>query len=278
MDNLISIGKMAEMNRTTIATLRLYDKKGLLKPRYIDPQTGYRYYSVNQNYRLDMITYMKELGMSLCEIEDIFNKEDIMLIENILSKKNEQLHKQMRALKARHNAVERAIESIERYRKSPTKGIITLEYIDRRNIWSIPSASNFYENGIENFELQQNQLREALIQKGVVQVHSYNILTSIKKKDYLNDDYIPDKLFVVVDSNFEFIKETSIIDSGMYACIYLDDFYEEINYAKKLKEYCNTNNYKINGDYICEVMTEFNIFDHEKRSMFLRLQVPIEFK
>ena len=277
MDNLISIGKMAEINHTTIATLRLYDKKGLLKPRYIDDETGYRYYSVKQNYRLDMISYMKDLGMSLNEIKDIFNKEDIMLIEDILSKKNEQLHKQMRALKARHNAVERAIESIERYRKSPTKGIITLEYIDRRNIWAVSATSNFYENGIEDFEQQQNKLREKLIEKGVIQVHSYNICTSINKINYLNDNYNPDKVFVTVDNNFEFMNETSIVDSGMYACIYLDNFDEEISYAKKLKEYCKMNNYIISGDYICEVMTEFNIFDSEKRSMFLRLQVPVEF-
>lgn len=277
MENLISIGKMADINNTTIATLRLYDKKNLLKPRYIDPVTGYRYYSVDQNYRLDMISYMKELGMSLFEIENIFKKEDIALIEDILSKKNEQIHQQMRDLKARHNAVQRAIESIERYRKSPTKGIMTLEYIDRRNIWGIDSPSNFYEKGLEDFEKQQNNLREVLNEKGVIQVHSYNVCTSIKKEDYLKDTYIPDKIFITVDSNFEFMKETSIVDSGMYACIYLDDFDEEINYAKKLKEYCKINNYKINGDYICEVMTEFNIFDSERRKTFLRLQVPVKF-
>lgn len=277
MENLISIGKMAEINHTTIATLRLYDKKNLLKPRYIDPETGYRYYSMNQNYRLDMISYMKDLGMSLSEIENIFKKEDIMLIEDVLSKKNEQIHQQMRALKARHNAVERAIESIERYRKSPTKGTTTLEYIDRRNIWGIPSTSNFYEKGIRDFELQMAQLRERLIRKGVIQVHSYNVCTSIRKENYLQDRYIPDSLFVIVDSNFEFIHETSLIDSGMYACIYLDSYEGEIEAAGKLKAFCAKNNYTIHGDYICEIMTEFNVFDSENRSMYLKLQVPVTF-
>ena len=61
-EDLLPIGKMAALNRVTVSTLRLYDEKGLLKPRYIDPQTGYRYYDINQNARLDMIAYMKELG------------------------------------------------------------------------------------------------------------------------------------------------------------------------------------------------------------------------
>ena len=64
-EDLISIGKMAALNRVSIPTLRLYDEKGLLKPRYTDEKTGYRYYDINQNARLEMIVYMKELGMSL---------------------------------------------------------------------------------------------------------------------------------------------------------------------------------------------------------------------
>ena len=74
----ISIGKMAEMSQLTVATLRLYDEMGLLKPKYKDPATGYRYYDIAQNARLDMIRYMKDLGMSLNEIRDVLEKEDIL--------------------------------------------------------------------------------------------------------------------------------------------------------------------------------------------------------
>lgn len=137
-EELISIGKMAELNRVSVPTLRLYDEKGLLKPRYTDPQTGYRYYSIDQNARLDMIVYMKELGMSLAQIAQALEKEDISLIEELLSRKNEQIHQQIRQLKAQHDAVERAILSIERYRKSPATGTFSLEYIDRRYAWGAP--------------------------------------------------------------------------------------------------------------------------------------------
>ena len=117
-----SIGKMAELNNVSVPTLRLYDELGLLKPRYVDPDTGYRYYDINQNARLDMIIYMKELGMNLSQIGYALEHGDIMLIEQILMEKNEQLHEQMRELKLTHNAVERAIKTLERYRKSPQIG------------------------------------------------------------------------------------------------------------------------------------------------------------
>ena len=110
---LIPIGKMAEINHVSISTLRLYDKLGLLKPRYVDPDSGYRYYDIHQNARLDMIAYMKELGMSLSEIGDVLQKEDVTLIEEILAQKNEQIHDQIRELRVRHDAVERAIMCVE---------------------------------------------------------------------------------------------------------------------------------------------------------------------
>lgn len=67
------------------------------------------------------------------------------------------------------------------------------------------------------------------------------------------------------------------IDSGMYACIYLDNYNQEIPCATRLLEYCRTNGYRIAGDYICEVMSGFPVFDSDPNRMFLRLQVPVSF-
>ena len=178
MNNLVSIGRMAEMNGITVATLRLYDEMNLLKPRRTDPKTGYRYYDITQNARLDMIAYMKELGMSLSEIQDILEKEDITLIETLLVKKNEQLHEQMRELKSRHAAVERAIASIEKYRKSPTNGTVSLEYIDRRYTYGRPCRHNFYEMDADSFEEELMGLRQELVKKGFLHVHSYNVAST----------------------------------------------------------------------------------------------------
>ena len=68
-----------------------------------------------------------------------------------------------------------------------------------------------------------------------------------------------------------------IIDSGMFACIYLDNYDDEIECAKQLKSFCEQNHYQIVGDYICEVLTEFNVFDSNQRNMYLKLQIPVSF-
>ena len=276
--NLLSIGKMAEMNQVTVPTLRLYDQLGLLKPRHVDGETGYRYYDINQNARLDMIAYMKELGMSLKEIQGVLEAEDIALIEQILARKNEQIHQQIRDLRLRHNAVERAIASIERYRKSPATGTIALEYIDRRYVWGIPCPENFYEKDIASYEQALMDLRRALLKKNCPQIHSYNTGTSITKENFVQGRLVADRVFIFTDQQAQACGLTaSVVDSGMYACIYLDHYDDEIACAGKLLAFCRNNGYRIAGDYLCEVLTEFNVFDGNQRSMFLRLQVPVDF-
>ena len=275
---LISIGKMAEMNHVSIPTLRLYDRLGLLRPRYVDEDTGYRYYDMHQNARLDMIAYMKELGMSLTEIGGVLRQEDITLIEDILARKNEQIHRQIRALRSQHDAVERAIASIERYRKSPATGTISLEYIDRRFVWGIPCRENFYVGGIDAYERELTRLRQALLEQGFEQIHSYHVGTSISAADFAEGHFVPGQVFVFTGSREAGAGSTAVLDSGMYACIYLDGFDDEMAYAGKLKDYCWQNGYDLTGDYLCEVLTEFNVFDEDRRSMFLRLQVPVSFR
>lgn len=275
---LLSIGKMAEMNHLTVATLRLYDEMGLLTPREKDPESGYRYYDITQNARLDMIAYMKELGMSLSEIAEVLGKEDITLIETILIRKNEQIHRQMRELKSRHNAVERAIASVERYRKSPVKGTTTLEYIDRRYLLGLPCQSNFYAGDIRDYEEELLNLRHALTARGLSHIHSYATGTSIAMEDYLAGDFRAKSVFAFIDhKDTERFRDAVILDSGMYACIYLDRYDDELGCARELLAACRENGWHIAGDYICEVLTEFNVFDGDRRGMFLRLQVPVTF-
>ena len=44
---------------------------GLFKPAYVDEHNGYRLYDIGQSARLDIIQYLKNLGMTLKEIKEI---------------------------------------------------------------------------------------------------------------------------------------------------------------------------------------------------------------
>lgn len=278
MDELIKIGEFSKINHVSIPTLRLYDELGILKPIYIDESTNYRYYSINQNARLDMIQYMKELNMSLSEIKEILDSNDLKLIESTLIKKKKQIKDQINELNLSLNAISRTISSIERFRESPKKGMITIEYIPHRKIYSLKTTINFYDYNISMYEKELNTLKNNMINNNLPQVYYCNAGSSIIQNDYVNNRYISNEIFVFVDDDFPSSENVKKIESGMYACIYLDNFDEEIEFGKRLLEYCKKNKYQICGDYICEVITEFNVFSNQKRSMYLRLQVPLKFR
>ncbi|MDO4330562.1 MAG: MerR family transcriptional regulator [Lachnospiraceae bacterium] len=279
MDKMkMKIGEMARMSKVSIPTLRLYDEMGLLKPCYTDPVTNYRYYSIYQTARLDMIQYMKELGMSLTEIRQILETGDIQLIESTLISKKRQVKEQISHLEMRLNALTRTIESVERFRKAPDCGMITIEYIPHRKIFAMHTDINFYEHDISVYEQILADLKGTIVDQALPQIYYCNAGTILPMENFRNKRFVSNEIFVFVDDQFPENSSVRRIDSGMYACIYLDSFDDELEYAGRLLDYCNSHNYTICGDYICEVLTEFNVFDSEKRSMFLRLQVPLKFR
>lgn len=51
----ISITELARIRGVMTETLRFYDRKGILKPSYVDPSNGRRYYSIVDCERLGTI-------------------------------------------------------------------------------------------------------------------------------------------------------------------------------------------------------------------------------
>lgn len=274
----LSIGEMSKKNHVSISALRLYDEIGLLKPIYVNPDTNYRYYDIKQNARLDVIQYMKELGINLKEIKFILDQEDLNLIEAILIKKKKQTIHEIKELQLKQAAINRTIYSIERYRKSPKAGMITIEYINTRRIYAMYTSINFYDHDIETYEEILNDLKSQLFTENLPQIYYCNAGTFMKKDNFLTQNFDSHEIFIFVDDLFPLKDEIKTIENGMYVCIYLDDFSKEKQYAKKLLDYCQKHQYEVTGDYICEVLYELNIFNSDQRTMFLRLQVPVSFE
>ena len=87
----LSVGEMAKLNHVSEQTLRLYDRMGLLCPTERSSETGYRYYDIRQCAVLDMIQYMKALGMSLKDIRAQLQSPDMASLESILHQRQEQI-------------------------------------------------------------------------------------------------------------------------------------------------------------------------------------------
>lgn len=274
--NRLTIGQMAEMNHVSEQTLRYYDKINILKPLYVDKETGYRYYSIKQNARLDLIQYMKSLGMSLKEIESQLKTCDINLIKNVLEKKTVQIDDELEKLKLQKAALLRAINNYERYQSSPPDGTIVLEFMNKRFIYSYKTNINFYDYDIEVYEELLGRLKEDMEQRKLKNYYFCNAGSTVSFENILKRKYISDTLFVFVDYEYVTKEIITTIPSSTYLCIYCNKFENEISYANKLLDEVFKRNYTITGDYICEVITELPDYLENERGMFFKLQIPVK--
>ena len=72
MDDIVmKIGEIAAFFNVSVKALRIYEKKGIIKPAKIDSLTGYRYYTANQVSQINALLELKALGFSLTEIKNI---------------------------------------------------------------------------------------------------------------------------------------------------------------------------------------------------------------
>lgn len=69
--DMLSIGSFASVAQLSLKALRLYDQLGIFKPSYVDPDSGYRYYHVDQLHEARLIRMMRQMEMPLATIRRV---------------------------------------------------------------------------------------------------------------------------------------------------------------------------------------------------------------
>ena len=72
-NDLMLIGEIADIFGISRKAIRLYEKKGIIKPVKVDDANGYRYYSAEQVQQLNALLELKAFGFSLDEIKMIID-------------------------------------------------------------------------------------------------------------------------------------------------------------------------------------------------------------
>lgn len=270
----MTIGQMAKLNHISEQTLRLYDREGLLSPLYRDEKNGYRYYDIRQSAQLDTIQYMKALGMPLKEIKTHMKKWDMGRVKQLLRENRDAIDERIRELNLQKRAIERALDSYERYESAPPDGAIVLEYIPKRQMYVTSASVNFYDYDIAEYEKILRNLKEDMAAHDISPFYFANAGTILRRENFMKRHLYSTEVFVFVDREYVEADLITVIPASPYLCIYCDKFEKEKEYIDRLLATIEEKHYTVTGDYICEVIVEMPL-DYQERGMFLRLQVPI---
>lgn len=111
---MFKIGEFSKITQVSSTLLRYYDEVGLFTPARIDQFTGYRYYSVEQLPRLNRILALKDLGLTLEQIQRLVDEnisEDE--IRGMLALKKAQIEQTLRDEVERLRRVESRLQQID---------------------------------------------------------------------------------------------------------------------------------------------------------------------
>lgn len=100
-NSLLTAGEFAGLARTTKRTVLWYEEKGILKPKSVDPDNGYRLYEPNQIIDFQAILLLRKLNFSIAEIKGFLaNHRSIETLFNLKRKAlNEEISILTEALK-----------------------------------------------------------------------------------------------------------------------------------------------------------------------------------
>lgn len=94
---LLKVAKFAQICRTTPRTIRFYEKKGLIKPTYIDQFSGYRFYDAKQAREVFKIKLFQKFDMSLQDIQKSIKKyNEYGFLERKLKKIKEEINEKLK--------------------------------------------------------------------------------------------------------------------------------------------------------------------------------------
>ncbi|MBT2647419.1 MerR family transcriptional regulator [Bacillus sp. ISL-34] len=286
MQNKLSIGEMAKLRSVTVDTLRHYDKIGLLKPYHIDPETGYRYYSISQYEVLGTIKELRRIGFSLGEIKQFLTNRNVKKSVQSLQKSMANIQEEIKKLQDIHNILMTRLYNIEHFTNSYRNSDIVIKQFEEREYIQLARPVSWGDT--ENLYLGFVELENRI--GGIIPA-----LASNKFGDFINKEYFDiirqssdfsgnlsayqSQLFILVQDGESEQPTLKKIEKGLFLCSYYGGLTREkmLTQLKKLLHYCDTHGYVITGDAFRIMQVDVSLTDQYDEAYY-EIQIPIQDK
>ncbi|WIG23468.1 MerR family transcriptional regulator [Bacillus anthracis] len=271
LNKRFTIGEMAKMHNIAESTLRYYDEKGIFHPSIVDPQTNYRYYTIDQFSLLDTIKFLRQLNIPLKEIKKYIDERNPAYALNLLEKQQEMMLKKQREIEYALAKMEHRIHLIKEATKAKAEQMVMKE-IPRRKITAIAVAPNttddMFEYYIHSLQKNMRQMDDSLF--------SGDIGVTVAKKGLMQNEFQAySSVFILLDYMPFQVHRSDEIKEGMFACVYHHGPYEETDETyKKLMKYIDQEGYEIAGDAIEIALIDWSVTENPDEQV-TEIQIPV---
>lgn len=280
---------MAEACGVTPRALRLYQDEGILQPRFVDEESGYRSYSIGQAVKLDMITQLQSAGFTLREISDIHAQGSVSHLLECAGRRSEDAKRQIERLKGEVRAADEIARSCEQYLQRPMCGCVMLEYVPERRIVLLdpPRDTDLGGGGDytmdERWAWYQQYVKRSLVERG------YPLSLFRRVGCYVPKDEVAPKMdllhsrpYVFVDESFgELYDGATVLKGGTCLTAYYDMCHDEEGHdygesrQQELFDHLELGGFEIDGPFTYESIFRFLRLFNEDAHSYYRNCLPV---
>lgn len=148
-NKLLTIGQFATMHGINKKTLMWYDEIGLFKPATVNPENGYRYYHYHQSPILETILLLRELDVSIGEIQNFMEHRSAASMKSLLEEKITELDQNIMHLQALRKTLGKHRQNMETLLTMDLSEIIIIEKEPRYLVTVDIDQQTTFEESVE---------------------------------------------------------------------------------------------------------------------------------
>lgn len=240
MKDYYKIGEISKIYGFSKDSLMYYEDLGILKP---DRDTnGYRMYSIQDLYRLNLIKELRTLGFSMKKIKEYLENRNLRTTEGILNEELILTETKIKELNSQRSNIINRLSAIAESKEITNFENIELKYIEKRK--AIELNANITRDEEFDFCVQrlQNEYEGRFDILGNNNIGSFFSEEALKKG--LNNVF--KSVFCLIDDDEETYNIT--LEEGYYVTFtYKGDYIYNHEHLKKLEEYIKENNLEAVG-------------------------------
>ena len=269
---ILTITELAKLKKITSETLRYYDRIGLLKPDHIS-ESGHRYYSIRQYERLGTILELKEIGMSLKEIEEYFDNRNLHKSFAMLKEFQEKFEADLQEKIQLNEVLKHKLQFLQSLSELPEMNVVFEKDYPIRHMITFGKESGDREEHAMAFTRLENYINEII---PIIASDRVGVLAD-ERLLLPGDDLIPAfPMLLVAPKNAEepYLQK---IAAGKYVCMYYrNGILEKYDSSFEIiKGYIRDKGYHINGRILQIYKIDVTLTSDPAETV-LEIQIPVE--
>nr|WP_263314143.1 MerR family transcriptional regulator [Mammaliicoccus sp. Marseille-Q6498] len=267
--NHIPISEFASLTNISRQTLIYYDKIDLFKPDYKN-EIGYRYYSVKQIEFINVITLLKDLGMSLKEIKQYTQDKSPEYFLNLMHQQKKTIQQQKEKLNHNEMVIDEKIQSIREAIQTDFE-TITMHHLEETTFYISDNISNVSEL---DFLISINHFVEELKSHALYSSQPIGVITNrreILKHEFNNYTY----LYVKIPNKYRHFENAITLKGSFLVGYHVGkDNGIKKSYKKMLKEIERLN--LTIGQYVYEEYVFDSVIKNNENEYITKIMIEIE--